>query len=60
MSFAESHLGLLDSVVCSAEVLCEGERYCLGTKLCLLHKICHRVDHHKNEYLNHLLQLLTQ
>ena len=30
MSSVESHLGLLDSIVCSAERLCEDELCCLG------------------------------
>ena len=44
MSSAESQLGLLDSVVRSAERLCEGELCCLGQRkkvssLCLLYNI---------------------
>ena len=47
MSSTESHLGLLDSIVRSAERLCEDELCCLGHRkvsaLCLLYKIYHRV-----------------
>ena len=32
MSSEESHLGLLDSVVCSAEILCESELFVCGTE----------------------------
>ena len=46
---AESHIGLLDSIVRSAERLCEGERCCLAhrrkvSNLSLLYKIYHRVN----------------
>ena len=48
MSLVKSHLGLLDSIVHSAERLCEDELCCLGHKrkgsaLCLLYKIYHIV-----------------
>ena len=60
MSSAESHLGLLDSIVRSAERLCQGELCCLGHRrkisaLCLLYEVHHRVDHPINEYLNHFV-----
>ena len=60
MSLTESHLGLLDSIVCSVEKLCEDELCCLGHRrkvngLCLLYEIYHRVDHPMNEYLNHFV-----
>ena len=35
-SSAESHLGLLDSIICSAERLCEGELCCLGLRMKLV------------------------
>ena len=59
MSSAESHLGLMDRIFCSAERLCEGELCCLGHgrmvgALCLLYEIYHRVDRPMNEYLSHL------
>ena len=59
MSSAESHLGLLDSVVRSKEIS-EDELFCLGhrkkvSSLCLLCKINHRVDHPMNEYLHHFV-----
>ena len=60
MSSAESHLGLLDSIVRSAEKLCEGELCCFGNKrkvraLCLQYKGYHRVNHPMNEYLKHFV-----
>ena len=60
MSSAESHLGLLDSIVRSAERLCEGELCCLGHRrkasvLSLLYKIYHRVCHHMTRYLNNFV-----
>ena len=60
MSSKESHLGLLDSIVCSTEKLGEGELYCLGRRrkvgaLSLRYKMYHRVDHPMNEYLNHFV-----
>ena len=60
MSSAESHLGLLDSVVRSVEKLCEGELFCLEhrrkvTDLRLLYKIHHSVNHPMNEYLHHFV-----
>ena len=53
MSSAESHLGLLDSIVRSAERLCEGVLCCLGPRrkfgaLRLLYKIYYKVDHQMN------------
>ena len=59
---AESHLGLLDSVVRSAERLCEDELCWLGHRkmasvLCLLYEIYHRVDHPMNICII-ILQLL--
>ena len=53
MLSAEFHLGLMDSIVGSAERLCEDKIFCLGHRkkvssaLRLL-----KVDHPKNEYLN--------
>ena len=60
MLSAESHLSLLDSVVCSAEGLCEGELCCLWHRrkvsaLCFLYKIYHREDHSLNEYLQYFV-----
>ena len=60
ISLAESHLGLLDSIVRSAEWLCEDELCCLGhtlkgSALCLLYEIYQRVDHPMNEYLNYFI-----
>ena len=60
MSSVESHFGLLDSIVRSAERLCEGELSCLKHRrkvsaLCLLYEIYYRVDHPMNEHLNHLV-----
>ena len=57
ISLAESHLGLLDSIVRSVERLCESELCCLGHRrtvsaVCLLYKIYRRVDNPMNEYLN--------
>ena len=51
----ESHFGLLDRIVRSAETLCEGERCSLDRRrkvsaLCFLYEIYHRVDHHMNGY----------
>ena len=62
-SSGESHSGLLDSIVCSAERLCEGEDCCLRRRrkviaLCFLYKIYHRADHPISEYLKYFLQLL--
>ena len=62
MSFVESHLSLLDSVVHSADTLCEDELCCLrhrrkGSAFCLLYKIHHRADHSLHEYVQNLLQL---
>ena len=60
MSSADSHLGLLDSIVHSSEMLCEGMLCCLGHRnngsaLCLHYKIYHRGDHPMNEYLKHFV-----
>ena len=60
MSSVESHLGLLDSIVCSAERWCEGELCNLAHRrkiggLSLLYKIYHTVDHPMNGYLNHFV-----
>ena len=60
MLSAESHLRLLDDIVCSAERLCEGELCCLGQRrkinaLCLLYKIYRREDHLMTEYQKHLV-----
>ena len=60
MSSEESHLGLLDMVVRSAERLCEGGLCCLWHRrkvsaLCLLYKIYHRVDHPMSKYLMHFV-----
>ena len=60
MSSAESHLGLLDSIVRNAEWLCEGELCCLRHRikisaLCLLYEIYRRVDNSMNEYLNRFM-----
>ena len=51
MSSAKSRLGLLDSIVRSAETFCEGECCGLGRRrkvsaLCLLYKPYHRVSNH--------------
>ena len=53
-------MGLLDSIVRSAERVCDGELCCLGHRrkvsaLCLLYEIYHRVDQHLNEYLNNFV-----
>ena len=53
-------MGLLDSIVRSAERLCEGDVCCLEHRrkisaLCLFCEIYHRVDHLMNEYLNHIV-----
>ena len=50
MLSAEPHLGLLDSIIRSAERLCEGELCSLAHRrklnaLCLLYEIYYRVDH---------------
>ena len=55
-----SHVGLLESIVTSAEMLWEAELYCFGHRrkvsaLCLLYKIYHRVAHSMNEYLSHFV-----
>ena len=60
MSSAESHFGLLDSVVHSVEMLCEGAVCCLGRRkrvsvLCFLNKIYHRADNVLYEYLHHFV-----
>ena len=60
MSSAESHLGLLESFVRSAERLCEGELGCLAHRrkvsaLCLLYKIYHKSDHPMNVYTSHFV-----
>ena len=60
MSSAESHLGLLDDTVRSAERLCEGKLCCLRQRirpnaLRLFYKIYHRVDHSMNEHLNNFV-----
>ena len=60
MSLAESHLGLLNSIVRSEKKLCHGELCGLGHRRKvsasrLLYKIHHRVDHSKNEYLTHFV-----
>ena len=64
MSSAESHLGLLDSIVRSAEKLCEAVLCCLAHRrkisaLCVLYKIYHRVGHSMNEYLNNFVVALN-
>ena len=60
ISFAEFHLGLLDSVVRSAEKLYDGELCGFGTEgslaLCLLYKIYHRVDHPMNKNLHYFFR----
>ena len=58
ISSAESHLGLLDSVVRSAERLSESELCCLGfrrkvTALCLFSNIYHRTVQPMHECLQH-------
>ena len=58
---AKCYLGLLDSVVRSAERLGEGELHCLGHRkvidLCLLCKIYHSVTHHHvNECVHHFVE----
>ena len=63
MSSEESHLGLLDRVVCSAQKLCEGKLSCLERRtkvralcvysmrfMCLLYEM----DQPMNEYLHNL------
>ena len=61
MSSTEFHLGLLDSIVRSAERLCAGELCSLAHRrrkvsaLCLLNRIYHRVDNLMNGYLNHIV-----
>ena len=60
MSWAESHLSLVDSIVGSAERLCEGELCCLRHRrkvsaLCLLYRIYHRVYHRMKEYMKHFV-----
>ena len=60
MSLAESHLGLLDSIVRSAKRLCDNKLYCLRHRrqvnaLCLFYKIYHRVDYPMDEYLNNFV-----
>ena len=60
MLSAESHLGLLDSSVRSAERLCEGKLCCLRHRrrvsaLCLLYKIYHSGDHTISEYPRHVV-----
>ena len=60
MSLAESRLGLLDRIVCSAERFCVGELCCSGNRrkisaLCLLYNIYHSVDYPNNEYLNNFV-----
>ena len=65
MSSADSHLGLLNSIVHSAERLCEGELCCLehrrkSSALCLLYKIYDREDHPRNKYLNSVAALNTR
>ena len=58
MPSAESHLGLLDSIVRSSERLCEGELCCLRHRrkvsaLRLHNKIYYRVGRPMNQHLNH-------
>ena len=53
-------MGLLNSIVCSAERLCEGELCSLAHRrkvsaLCLLYKLYYRVDHPVNDYLNNFV-----
>ena len=60
MLSAESHLGLLDSIVRSADRLCEGEHCSMEHRrkvsaLCLLYMIYHRVDNPMNEYVNYFV-----
>ena len=60
MSSAESHLGLLDSIVRSAERSCEGVFCCLGHRrkvsaLCFLYNIYRIGFNPMNEYLNHFV-----
>ena len=57
-------MGLLDSIVRSAERLCESELCCLGHRrtvsaLCLLNKIYHRMAHSMNEYLKNFVAART-
>ena len=57
----ESHLGLLASIVRSAEMLCEGELCCVGRrrKVCassLHYEIKYSLDHSMNEYLKHFVE----
>ena len=57
MSSAESHLGLLDSIVRSAKRFCENKLCCLEHRrkvsvLCLLYEIYHKLDHLMKWYLN--------
>ena len=64
MSSVESHLGLLDSIVSSAEMSCEDEHCYLAhrrkvTALCLLYEIYRRVDHPINGYLNYFVAVLN-
>ena len=60
ISSAESHLSLIDSVVCSAERLCEGKLFRLGQRkrvsaLRVLYESYHIADHLLHEYLHHLV-----
>ena len=60
MSWVESHLCLLDSIVRSPESLCESELCCLGRKmkdsaLCLEYEIYYRADHPLHECLHHFV-----
>ena len=60
MLSSESHLGLLDRIVRSAERLCEGELCCVThrTKVSafsLLYEIYHTADNPMNEYLNNFV-----
>ena len=60
MSLAESHLGLLGSIVRSAERLRKSGLCCFGHKrkvsaLCLLYRFYHRVGHSMNEHLNNFV-----
>ena len=56
----KSHLGLMDSIVRSAEILFADKLCCLAHRrkvsaFYLLYEIYHRVDHPMNRYLNHFV-----
>ena len=63
MLSTESHLTLLDTVVCNLEGLCEGELCSFRHRrkvsaLCLLYEIYRRADHPLPEYFPILLHLV--